>query len=101
MAVLTKDEFFNEVNGIVGTNTSDEALKFIENMTDTYNDLEKKTDVDPENWEEKYHQLDESWKQKYKNRFFSTGGNSAIMDEDNQPVKDPEKITMEDLFSNT
>ncbi len=102
MAVLNKADFFNHLNDMVGTNTSDDALHFIEDMTDTYNDLEKRANGDGENWEQKYHELDNAWKTKYRNRFFSSGGQSNLpKDDDDSANKDPKDVKIEDLFTPT
>ena len=71
MAVLTRDDFFDRVQKIVGTDTSDDSLTFIEDMTDTYNNLDEKANGDGTDWEQRYKDLDEAWKEKYKKRFFS------------------------------
>ena len=96
MAVLTRDEFFDRVQRIVGTDTTDESLTFIEDMTDTYNSLDERANGDGTDWEQRYRDLDESWKEKYKKRFFS-GGSSRVIDD----VKDEEEkkeVTYDDLF---
>lgn len=101
MAVLTKDEFFNRVNEIVGTDTSDTSLAFIEDMGDTFNDLESRINTNGEDWEKKYHELDESWKKKYKSRFFSSsGGKSPAFEDDKDDDTEPinHDITIDDLF---
>ena len=99
MSVLTRDEFFNRVNGMVGTDTSDEAVSFIEDMTDTYNQLERNANGDGTNWEQKYKELDESWKARYKSRFFSGNGNSKIINENDSSIQEgQEPITIDDLF---
>lgn len=92
----------------VGEDSSDQALKFIEDMTDTFNDLEnkaktenKKTDNE---WQKEMDDLDNKWRTKYKERFFGGVGNNSEDDEDkmllpNEPeVKPEEKITFDDLF---
>ena len=61
MSVLNRDDFFNRIQNIAGTDTSDETLGFIEDMTDTYNDLEARVNGDGVDWEQRYHDLDESW----------------------------------------
>lgn len=96
MAVLTRDEFFDRVQKIVGTDTSDDSLTFIEDMTDTYNNLDEKANGDGTDWEQRYKDLDESWKEKYKKRFFSGGGSVLVKE-----VADEEKekdVTFDDLF---
>lgn len=101
MAVLNKADFFSRMNEMVGTDTSDTAIAFIEDMTDTYNDMEKRANGDGENWEQRYHDLDEAWKKKYRSRFFSSGGNSRTPeDADPDDTKnDPNKTKIEDLFT--
>ena len=99
MSVLNHDEIFDALNARVGEDSSPEAIKFIEDMTDTISDLEQRANGDGINWEERYYQLDESWKQKYKERFFS--GGTHIIPETNteeQKAKNPTEITVEDLF---
>lgn len=96
MAVLTRDEFFDRVQKIVGTDTSDDTLTFIEDMTDTYNNLEDKAKVDGADWERRYHELDESWKEKYKRRFFT--GDSVRVAEDEKKLEDKYGVDYDDLF---
>lgn len=101
MSVLNRDDFFNRINTIVGTDTSDDALAFIEDMTDTYNSLETSANGDGTNWEQKYHELDESWKARYKRRFFTGNGSSSLPPSENEEdeVVTPESITIDDLFT--
>lgn len=94
MSILNRDEYFSRINEIVGTNTDEASIKFVEDMSDTFNDLENKANSDGSDWERKYHELDESWKQKYKQRFFS--GSSSIIDDTTQQEK--EKTEFSDLF---
>lgn len=91
----------------IGEDKSDEALKFLEDFTDTYNDLEtkltpnKKTD---EEWQKELEAKDNEWREKYKARFFETGSNDdkdpndIILPKKEEP-KPEETITVDDLFS--
>lgn len=97
MAILTRDEFFDRVQKVAGTDTSDETLAFIEDMSDTYNSLDEKANGEGADWERRYHELDESWKEKYKKRFFSGGGSRII--EEKEIVDDKKDIDFNDLFS--
>ena len=100
MSVLTRDDFFNRVQTVVGTDTSDEMLSFIEDMTDTYNDLDGRANGDGVDWEQRYHDLDESWKAKYKQRFFSGGGSARIPQEEHiDESKGNDSIGFDDLFN--
>lgn len=98
MAVLNREDFFSRLQSAVGTDTSDESISFIEDMTDTYNDLESRANGDGTDWEKKYKELDESWKQKYRHRFFSGNGrsNTDIIEEPED--NNPETISFNDLF---
>ena len=99
MSVLNRDDFFNRIQNIAGTDTSEETLAFIEDMTDTYNDLDSKANGDGVDWEQRYHDLDESWKSKYKQRFFSGGGSARIPQEEHIETENRnEEIGYDDLF---
>lgn len=97
MAILSRDEFFNALHDRIGDDTSDEAITFIENMTDTYTDMENRANNDGEDWHQRYIENDAAWKKKYRHRFFTgTGGNPD--DEPTPDEKTAEEITVEDLF---
>ena len=99
MPILKKEEFFEKLNARLNGDTSDEAIAFLEDMTDTYTELEKRANGDGEDWERRYHELDESWKKRYAHRFFSgDGGNGAERIEETEEEKTPETIMPEDLF---
>lgn len=104
MAILNQEDFFNRLHERIGTDTSDESIAFMEDMTDTYNDLVNRANNNDVDWEKKYHELDESWKAKYKHRFFSgsnggnpdyPAGNNGSDEEDNY---DPDSVTFNKLF---
>lgn len=99
MAVLTKEEFFQALSERVGTDTSENALAFIENMTDTYNHMENEINGNNgENWQQRYEDLDKAWSERYRRRFFT--GTSALPSE--QTANDEavnERITIDNLFT--
>lgn len=105
MAVLKRDEFFNRLSAKLAEDTSDDGISFLEDMTDTYNDLETRANANGEDWERRFRELDEMWKKRYQSRFFSgsaTGipegdglGDSNFEDEEDKA----ETITVEDLFN--
>lgn len=97
MSVLNREEYFNRIQEIVGTDISDNAIKFVEDMSDTYNHLEEQLNGDGEDWKAKYDELNKSWKEKYRHRFFSTNGRSNF-DIDNPNEPNNENITFNDLF---
>lgn len=103
MAVLNRDDYFDRLNAYIGTNTSDESIALLEDLTDTYNDMENRAQGTGEDWEARYHELDESWKQRYQHRFFS--GNGACEPnatpeqmEEAEAAETAAKISIDDLF---
>lgn len=94
---LSREEYFSKIHEKLGSDNSDDNISFIEDLTDTYNELEKrsKSEID---WEAKYNELNESWKTRYRHRFFS-GDNSNIPTDDKQDSGyQPDTVTIEDLF---
>jgi hypothetical protein len=102
MAVLTRDEFFDSVHRYIGEDSSDEGIAFLEDVTDTYNSLEERANGNGEDWEARYHELDETWKERYKHRFQSSNGGSYIDpiedEEDEEEEEKAKKISIDDLF---
>lgn len=101
MAVLNKADLLAKVGKIVGDNTSDDALSLLEDLSETYDDLEKKTGGESE-WKTKYEENDKMWRQKYRDRFLQ-----ATPKEDEEKPEEPEqdntpklKTTFEELFTN-
>lgn len=83
--VLNKEEFLATLKNRVGEDTSDDAIKFLEDMSDTYDDLVKRTG-DSDEWKKKYEENDKSWRDKYTKRFF----------EKTDPANAPKPDTLED-----
>lgn len=101
MAVLNKEDFLKRLQEHIGDDTSDEAMTFIEDMTDTFNDMETKSSGQgEEQWQKKYEELDKSWRQKYKDRFFNseTTTNDVKNDQEDDVKDDAEEKTYADLF---
>lgn len=98
MAVRTRDELMESVRTRFGEDTSDEAIQFIEDLTDTLTELEKN---EGEDWQKKYEENDKMWREKYTNRFYSSDSTQAetIIDVTESVVEESEeKKTFEDLF---
>ena len=98
MAVLSRDDFMARINERVGDDNSDDALSFIEDMTDTFDNLSSNNNEDE--WEKKYNELDTKWREKYKARFMSPGTDSQrVIDEQEEDIKgDGTETTFDDLF---
>lgn len=75
MAVKTKADILDSLKTLIGDKTDDDSLNFIGDVSDTLDDFENKTKSNTD-WEQKYKENDESWRKKYKERFFSSGNNS-------------------------
>ena len=81
------------VNKMLGDRNDDEALAFMSEMADTY---DQSHNPDSEDWERKYRENDEAWRQRYRERFMSP---TIEKEEDIEDVKETKKVkTFEDLF---
>lgn len=95
MSVLTKEELQTKLKDFIGDRTDDDAIQFIEDVNDTYDDIVSKNDG--EDWKTKYQENDAEWRKKYRDRFFSGDGKPQEPKEpENEPENKPKKI--EDLF---
>lgn len=94
MAVINKEEILEAIKTRVGEQTDDETISFLEDVSDTFTDLETRANSDGEYWKTKYEENDKSWRERYTNRFFSK-------EPEPEPKPDPEpevKKTFSDLF---
>lgn len=91
MAIRTFDELSESVREIIGDRTDDAAIAFIEDFSDTMEDARERVE-NSVNWEQKYHENDEEWRNKYRDRFF----NGEKPDEPGEIVE--AKHSYEDLF---
>lgn len=99
MAILSKEEFLQKVNSVLGSRADEEAINFLEDMADTYNELEVKAKGNGEDWQQKYEENDKAWQQKYRRRFMNGGGSTVIENiEESEPEVTAETITIEDIF---
>ena len=99
MAVKTKAEILESIRSRVGDSTDDETLEFLEDVTDTLSDLETRAS-DSTDWKGKYEELDKTWREKYRERFFSSEPKEEDKkgDEEFEEKEDKEKKTYESLF---
>ena len=110
MAVLNKEDFMKAIKSVVGENPTDELVTFVENMTDTYTDLETKT-KDTTDWKAKYEENDKAWKKKYVDRFFNGSSDTdgkkeethstkeTLKDVENEGKNDEGELSYDGLFS--
>ena len=88
---LSKEQLLESIKTKFADDTSDETLKFIEDITDTINDM------DSGDWENRYKENDAMWRQKYKERFFHTPVEEPTKDDVEEPTE-PEVLTYDALL---
>lgn len=101
MAVLTREDYLERLNTLVGEDNSDEALQIIEDFTDTFDNLGTQNDNnDNENWKQKYEELDATWRQKYRDRFMNsqTTEEDVIEEQEDNVESDGEMKEYDELF---
>lgn len=91
MAVKTVDEIMAKVREIIGEDNSDEAIGFIEDISDT---LESFSNA--EDWKTKFEENDKKWREKYRDRFFTS--KEEVEEDDIEEPEEKEKKKFEDLF---
>lgn len=76
MAKLTMDELKASLKTLIGDNTDDASIKFLEDFNDTISDAG--SDNGDGDWKKKYddllkdkEELDKAWRKRYTDRFFS------------------------------
>lgn len=97
MAIKSTEELLNAIKARVGEDNSDEALEFIEDVSDTLNDLNSKASNE-QGWEQKYYENDTAWRNKYKERFFSGNNNNNDDDDEDDEPATGKRLTFESLF---
>ena len=95
VAIRTKEELMESIRSRLGDDNSDEAIGLLEDISDTYTDMETKANGGGEDWKSKYEANDAAWRQKYRDRFFGKGS-----DNDDEPDEQPDSkpMTYEQLF---
>lgn len=105
---LTREELMNAVASIVGDRTDDEAITFVENVTDTF-DAYSSTELEIANatideLTQKVADTESAWRKKYMDRFYAGSdeeanpSNQPNTEEEEETALDGEDITVEDLF---
>lgn len=95
MAVLNGDEYKSTIEKIVGDDLSDENLKIMEDLTDTYESLQSQIRENGD-YKTKYEENDKAWREKYASRFMEGGTDS---EEDVKPPEETKTYRYEDLFT--
>lgn len=97
MAVKTREEILEELRVRVGEQTDDETIAFLEDVTDTFSDLETKAKGDGTDWKTKYEENDAEWRKKYTERFYSSDPEPSIVEPNSGDSQKPK--TFAELFT--
>lgn len=97
MAVKTREEILSLVNDRIGEDSSDEAIGFMEDISDTFDDLQRQVS-EAGNWRQKYEDNDREWREKYRERFMSDGPVPPAPRID-PPKPEPKYKSFDDLFT--
>lgn len=96
--VRSKDEILASIQSKIGEDTSDEAIKLVEDINDTFEDLTTRVS-EAGDWKAKYEQNDADWRKKYTERFFTPTDDDPIAKElEKEKPDEPKRLTYEDLF---
>lgn len=97
MAVRTREEILESFRTRLGENPDDDSISFLEDVTDTLDDFEKRAKGDGTDWKSKYEENDANWRKKYTERFFSGEPKTEPITE---PKLEPDNtpMTFSDLF---
>lgn len=95
MAVKTREEILESFKTRLGENPDDESISFLEDVTDTLDDFEKRANGDGTDWKSKYEENDANWRKKYIERFFS---DEPEPNPNQEPKPDNTPSTFSDLF---
>lgn len=104
MAIKTRDEIVEMMRARIGEEPDDESISFLEDVTDTFTDLENR--ANSEDWKQKYEENDKNWRKKYTERFFEGNPNTYNVinganetNEYNEPNEPEKPKTFDDLFN--
>lgn len=97
MAVKTKDELMSVIRAHIGEDQSDETIALVEDISDTLDDMQSRATGDGTDWKTKYEENDASWRQKYKDRFFSKAEDKPD-DKDEDGDEEVKTLSYEELF---
>ena len=97
MAVKSREEILNQINARIGDDNSDEALTLIEDVTDTFAELESRANGDGTDWKAEAERIEKEWRKKYRERFSSGSSNEDDSIDSNGDTN--KKYTFDKLFS--
>lgn len=89
MAILKKEDFLNRIKEYVGEDTSDDAISFVQDVTETINDYESRGEDAAE--------VEKRWRKKYIDAFFMKDKEKEESDEEVEEEEE-KKYTYDKLF---
>ena len=106
MAVKSKEELLSSLKTVIGDNPSDDAIALLEDISDTLdNSTGGSSDEDKKKIEELEKQvkdIDETWRKKYTDRFFSPSDKTSDEDDTKEDKEDDNEKdspkTFDELF---
>lgn len=93
MAVRTTQEIIDALKETFGESPDDTQLAMLEDVSDTFNDLNDKCGED---WKTKYEENDKAWRKRYTDRF--SGKADPEHDPPEYDPESPKPLTYESLF---
>ena len=92
MAVRTTQEIIDALKESFGESPDDTQLAMLEDLSDTFTDLNEKCSDD---WKTKYEENDKAWRKRYTDRFSGNADSEQGQTNDTEP---PKPLTYESLF---
>ena len=89
MAILKKEDFLKRIKEYVGEDTSDDAISFVQDVTETINDYESRGEDAAE--------VEKRWRKKYIDAFF-TKEKGKEEEESEEEEEEEKKYTYDNLF---
>lgn len=94
---LSKVELLEKVKNYIGDRTDDESIEIIEDISDSFDTETENVEEVKKEYEEKLKVLDETWRKKYTDRFFSNPTPDDRKDDDYDDEE--EKTEYSELFT--
>lgn len=93
MAVRTTQEIIDALKESFGESPDDKQLAMLEDVSDTFSDLNEKCSED---WKTKYEENDKAWRKRYTDRF--SGNDDSEQDQIRDDTEPTKPLTYESLF---
>lgn len=95
---LSKVELLEKVKKYIGERTDDESIEIIEDISDSFDTETENVEEVKREYEEKLKVLDETWRKKYTDRFFSNL-TPEDREEEEEEEEEEEKTEYSELFT--